>query len=907
MRWFYKLPLRFRSLFRKRRIEQELSDELRFHLEKLAEANTAKGMTEEEARYAALRELGGVEQIKEECRDMRRMNFIETFLQDLRYGARQLRRNPGFTAVAVITLALGIGATTAIFSVVYGVLLRPLPYPHPDQIVSLTELARDGHHMRFADPNFHDLRAMNQTLAAMAKGYSDEMTIASGSGPARVSVATVSADFLRVMGVAPMLGRGFVPDELHEGGTPAALASYGYWKQNLGGSTDLSTIKLKTEDHVFSVVGVMPPGFDYPGHTQLWLPAELFGDQSPSRTSHNWGLVVGRLRSGVSLAQARANLSALARELYQQYKPNIDMTDVSVSPLRQALTASVRPALLVLLGAVGFLLLVGCANVANLLLARAAARERELAIRAALGAGRFRLIRQFMTETSLLSLAGGAIAVLLAIGGVDALLALAPRNLPRLDEVSVNLPVLLFALGISALVAMGLGVVTAMRATAADPQDALAEGGRGFAGSLASRRLARLLIGSQVAVTLVLLAGAGLLGRSLLRVLSVDPGFRTTNIVTMELEVPASQLETLSTITEAIKDTKPASFMNDLFNRLGAIAGVKEVGGVSNLPLGQGGDCPDGKFLLLNQAPRFDVNKPEDLASLDRLWNTAPGGGADFCVASAGYFKALGIPLLRGRLFNEHDTADAPHAALVSESMAHATWPNQNPLGRTIEFGNMDGDMRLLTIVGVVGDVHQRSLEKSAEPTVYVNYRQRLRGDRDFTVVMRATAPPRIVLDNARRILRQLAPDIAPRFQAFPDVFSASLDVRRFNLTLIAVFAIAALSLAAVGIYGVIAYSVSQRTHEIGIRMALGANKTDVLRMIAGQGLKMTIAGVVLGIAGALALTRFLASQLYGVTPNDPLTFIAVALLLASVALLASYLPARRATRVDPMAALRHE
>ncbi len=907
MRWKYKLPLRLRSLFRRSRVERELSDELRFHLDKLVEENTAKGMTAEAAHCAALRELGGVEQIKEECRDMRRVNFIETFLQDLRYGVRQLRRNPGFTAVAVITLALGIGATTAIFSVVYGVLLRPLPYPHPDQIVRISEVARDGHHMNFTDPNFHDLRAMNQTLAAMAKVSSDEVTVSGGSGPARVSVAAVSADFLRVMGVAPMLGRGFVPDELHEGGTPAALASYGYWKQNLGGSTDLSTIKLKAEDHVFSVVGVMPPGFNFPGHTQLWLAAEFFGNQSPSRTSHNWGLVVGRLRRGASLAQARANLSTLAHELYQQYKPNIDMTDVSVSPLRQALTARVRPALQVLLAAVGFLLLVGCANVANLLLARAATRERELAIRAALGAGRFRLIRQFMTETSLLSLAGGTIAVLLAIWGVDALLALAPHNFPRLDEVSVNLPVLLFALGISVLVAMGLGMVTAMRATAVDPQGALAEGGRGFAGSLASRRLARLLIGSQVAVTLVLLAGAGLLGRSLLRVLSVDPGFRTTNVVTMELEVPASQLETLNTIMEAIKDTKPASFMSSLFSRLRAIPGMAEVGGVSSLPLGQGGDCPDGKFLLLNQPPQLNVDKPEDQARLDRLWNTAPGRGADYCVASAGYFKALGIPLVRGRLFNEHDDADAPHAALVSESMARATWPNQNPLGRTIEFGNMDGDMRLLTVIGVVGDVHQRSLEKSAEPTVYVNYRQRLHGGRDFTVVMRATTPPSVLLDDARRILRQLAPDVAPRFQTFPDVFSASVDTRRFNLTLIGVFATAALLLAAVGIYGVIAYSVSQRTHEIGIRMALGANKTDVLRMIAGQGLKMTMAGVVLGTAGALALTRFLASQLYGVTPNDPLTLIAVALLLASVALLASYLPARRATRVDPMAALRHE
>ena len=829
-------------------------------------------------------------------------------LQDVRYGMQMLARNPGVTLVMILTLALATAATTAIFSVVYGVLLRSLPYPRPDRIMSIREVAADGHSMGFTDPNFRDLHATNHTLAAMALCSSWSSTVLGPSGPARLNVALASADFLRVMGVAPVVGRGFSADELREGGTPAALVSYGYWRQHLGGSADLSPFKLTAEGHTFSVVGVLPPGFNYPAHTDLWVPAELFGEQSPSRTSHNWSTVVARLRDGVTLAQTRSDLSILAHRLHEQYKPEIDMTDVSVMPLQNALTASVRAALLILLAAVGFLLLVGCANVANLLLARAAERERELAVRAALGAGRGRLVRQFLAESLLLSVAGGALGVLLALWGVDALVALAPHNLPRLDDISVNLPVLGFALGLTLLVAVGLGTATALRATAADPQAALAEGSRGAAGSLASQRLARVLVGVQLAVTLVLLAGAGLLGRSLLRVLSVDPGFRTSNIVSMELEVPQSTTDgSLYAALVAVKDTRPRRFMGTLLDRLRAVPGVEQVGGVSTLPLGEAGDCPDGKFLLLDRQPEFDLTKPEDDARLEHLFVTAPGGEADYCVASRDYFTALGIPLLQGRLFDEHDTPDAPHAAVISQSLARATWPNQNPLGRTIEFGNMDGDLRLLTVVGVVGDVHYRSLEKPPEPTVYVDYRQRLRGGRDFTVVMRAATPPAQLLDGARRILRDLAPGVAPRFQTFQDVFSASLETRRFNLTLVAVFAVTALVLAGIGIYGVISYWVARRTREIGIRMALGAVPRNVLRLVLGRAGVTVLAGVVVGLSGAFVLTRAMQSLLFGVRAADPVTFAGVALLLGTVALLATYIPARRATKVDPMVALRYE
>jgi putative ABC transport system permease protein len=894
------------GLFRRQKPVDDLGEEIRTHLQMEERENLESGMPPEEAQYAALRRFGNVILAQERSREMWGWSWLESAMPDLRYGLRQLRRNPGINGVVILTLALAIGATTAIFSVVYGVLLRSLPYPKPDELVSVQEVAADGHLMQFTDPNFDDLRAANHSFVGMAKLSTGEVTVSGGSGSARVGVASVSRDFFHVLGVAPMLGRIFSEDELHEGGRPAAIASYGYWHQHLGSATDLSPFKLKMENRSFSVVGVMPRGFSFPARTDLWIPAEFWGE-TPSRTSHNWAMAVARLRDGVSLAQAHSELSALAHRLYQQYKPEIDMRDTSVIPLRAALTANIRPALLILLAAVGFLLLVGCANVVNLLLARAAERQRELAIRAALGAGRGRLVRQFLAESLLLSLTGGTLGVLLAVWGVDTLLALAPPSLPRLNEVSINVPVLAFALGLCVLVAVALGVLTALRATAADPQTALVEGSRGAPGSIASHRLARALVGAQVAVTLVLLAGAGLLGRSLLRVLSVDPGFRTADIVTMELEVPGSMPTTLASAMESIKDTRPATFMSRLFERLRSIPGIEEVGGVSNLPLGEAGDCADGKFLLLDRQPQFDWTKPEDQARFEHLLVTAPGGSADYCVASEGYFRALGISLLRGRFFNDHDGPDAPHVAVVSQSMARATWPNQDPLGRKIEFGNMDGDMRLLTVVGVVGDAHYGSLEKAPEPTVYVNYRQRLRGGRDFNVVMRTGTPPAALLAAVRRVVHDLAPDVAPRFRIFQDVFSASLATRHFNLTLVGVFAGAALLLASAGIYGVVAYWVTRRTHEVGIRMALGAVRADVFRLVLGQGLRATVTGLMVGIAGALALTRTMQSMLFEVSAIDPITFAGVALLLVVVALAACYPPARRATKVDPMVALRYE
>ena len=814
--------------------------------------------------------------------------------QDVRYGLRMLAKNPGFTAVAVLTLALGIGANSAIFSVVYGVLLRPLPYPKPDQIVDLREVSAEGGRMHFADPNFEDVRSQSHVFQGVAEYSAWLQPVSGGSEPTRSTVASVSHDFFPLMAVGPVLGRGFLAEDQRFGAAPVALVSYGYWKQYLGGMNNLSTLKLTIENQSVSVVGVLPPGFRFPSDSDIWVPRELW-ERLPSRTAHNWQ-VVARLRDGVPLAQARAELTGIAQRLKQQYGQDTMMTDVAVSPLRDALTSDIRPALLVLLGAVGFLLLVACANVVNLLLAQAAARERELAVRSALGAGRNRLVRQFLTEALLLSVAGGTLGVLAALWGVDALVALAPSNLPRLQDVAVNLPVLSFTFALSVAVAAGLGIFTALRATSGELQGALVERGQGHTGTLRGQRLSRVIIAAQMAITVVLLAGAGLLGRSLLRVLEVNPGFRTEHVLTIDLAMPSAGNDT--------QKVQRVAFLSELFSRLRAVPGVLEVGGVDGLPLTSG--LPDGTYVLMNPQ-----ENPQRIKDLEQLWHDSTRtGDADYCLASEGYFRALGIPLLRGRLFDQRDTMDAPHVALISQSLAREKWPNQDPLGRTIEFGNMDGDLRLLTVVGVVGDVREDSLEARPRPTIYVNYRQRpqaMNATGRFTLVMRTAADPAVVFSAAREIVRGLDPNVPPSFNTFTEVFSASLKTRRFNLTLVGVFAATALLLAVAGIYGVMAYSVARRTHEMGVRIALGAGAPDVLRLVLSQAMLTTVVGVVVGIAGSFVLTRAMQSLLFGVSATDPVTLAGVALLLGFAALLASYIPARRATKVDPMVALRYE
>jgi len=836
--------------------------------------------------------LGGVEQTKENYRERRGLPALETLVQDIRYGLRVLTKNPGFTAVAVLTLALATGAATAIFSVVYGVMLRPLPYTDSNRIMAVSEVNSTGGWSRLADPNFDDFRDQNRSFQVIAK-YNDNIASISGaSQPTRTTVASVSPDFLKVFATQPVLGRDFSATDAKKGAAPTVLVSYGYWRQHLGSRPDLSQSHLKIDGAAYSVIGVLPGEFHFPPAVDLWLPADLDGE-NPSRTSHNY-FAVGRLRDGVTVAQASGDISAIARRIHDTSSEQGDylLKDAIVVPLQESITRKVRSPLLVLLAAVGFLLLVACANVANLLLSQASVRARELAIRSALGAARGRLVRQFLTEAFLLSLAGGGLGVLGAFLGVAGLVSLAPQNLPRLDSVSISTPVLVFALLLSTAVAAGLGVFTAARATSGDLREGLLEGGRGQAGSQGTQRVGRVIVAAQIAITLVLVVGAGLFGRSLMKVLEVNPGFRVDKIVTMDVSLPWVE-DPKAKLGQGI-------FFSSLIDRLNQIPGVRKVGAASVLPMVDGG-LPDGMFLLMtqNEVPKNFEGFGALMQQKERI------GNADFCVASDGYFQALGIPLIRGRIFDQRDGADSPHVAVISESLARDRWPNQDPIGHTIEFGNMDGDLRLLTIVGIVGDIHEYGLDAPPRPTVYVNLFQRPRAA--VTVTMLSDADTPLVTSAARGILHDLDPEIPAKFRTFSEVYSASLGSRRFNVILIGFFGITALLLATAGVFGVMAYSVSRRTREIGVRVALGAASGEVLRMILSQGLRTIAIGVAVGIAGSLALTRTVESLLFGVTPTDPLTFVAVTLLLVGAALLACYIPARRAAGVDPIVALRYE
>ena len=897
-----------------RRRDKDLEDELQAHLRMAAQDRMDRGEASDEAEASARRELGNVQLIKEVTRSMWGWTWLERFVQDLRFGARVLRKNPGTTFVSVLTLGLGISASTAIFSVVYGILLHPLPYAKPEQIVQVWEVDGKGTQMQFTDPNFDDVRTQNHSLQGFAEFSASVKSVSGGSEPRRLRVAWVSNGFFAIMGVQPVRGREFAAEELHRGAAPAALVSYSYW-QELGGASDLSQLKLNVENKATSVIGVLPPGFHFPEDTDIWVARET-EIWLPSRTAHNWQ-TIGRLRDGTSVAQAQTDIAAIGRRLKQQYGRDIQMQDAAVLPLKAALTGDVRPALLILLGAVGFLLLVACANVMNLLLAQASAREGELAVRAALGASRGRLVRQFLAETLLLSLAGAVLGVIAAYFGVQGLVRISPPNTPRVAEVAVNLPVLFFALGLSILVAVALGVFTALRATSGDLQSFLVEAGRGESSGRGSQRLGRTIIAAQLAMTLLLLVGAGLEGRSLLRVLAVDPGFRTEQVVTIDLALPPAP---------GAAKAQRVQFLDTLFDRLLALPGVSEAGGTSWLPMGSA-HHPDGVFVeltsqqlspqakdLIARSANFNVWQldPKQLQELDGFLENlfhdpTHSGYADYTVVSEGYLRAVGIPLLRGRLFEAGDTEGSPHVAVISESLARSKWPGQDPVGRTIEFGNMDGDLRLLTVVGVVGDVRAKSLEVPPRPVVYVNYRQRPHNASEFSIVMRTAADPAATLNAARKIVGELDPSVPLRLNTFTQVVAASLNTRRFNLVLVGIFAGSALLLAIAGIYGVLAYSVARRTREIGVRIALGASVGNVRRLVLRQAVLTALAGIAMGLVGAIALTRTMRSLLFEISNMDPCTYCGVAVLLLLVATLAAYLPARRATRVDPIIALRHE
>jgi predicted permease len=822
---------------------------------------------------------------------------MDTFVKDVRYGVRVLTRNAGFSAAAMLSLALGIGASAAIFTVVHAVLLKPLPYPEADRIVQVWQIGPGGRRMQTSDPNFEEVRDTSRSLAALAQYTSSPESVSSGTEAARVRVALVSRDFFRAMGTSPAIGRGFVDEEQRQGGRPAMVVSQAVWRRLLAADPDLQKHSLSMDGRSYAVVGVMPGRFGFPAEVDIWVPRELW-PRNPAKTGHNW-LVVGRLQNGFTLDRARAHVSAIGKRHKAQYGSDTWMADVALVPLHEQMVSNVRPALLVLLGAVGFLLLVACANVANLMLAQLTARSRELAVRSALGASTWRLNRQLLTEAALLAGGGGLLGFIVAPWAVRVLLLLDPGRLPRAGEVAVDFQVALFTFAIAVGVAVILALAAGTRRGRTEANEALKGTGRSQVAGRGEERLRGTLVAVQVALSLMLLIGAGLLGRTLLRILDRDPGFRTERVVALELSVPGAD--------EPGPRAERARFYERLMAQLRALPGVTSVGGINGLPLT--GNYSDGTFLIQQPNESFTTPSGEpDIARLGALMkDPSRTGQAQYRLASGSYFTAMSIPLKRGELFEGRDAPDAPHVAVISESLAKRTWPDDDPLGKVIQYGNMDGDMRPFTIIGVVGDVSDASLDTAPRPTFYASYRQRTRSISNFSIVIATTADPGSTGAAAEQMVRRMRPDVPPRVRLLEDVVAASLADRRFNMWLLVAFGACAIVLAGIGIYGVTAFWVSRRTQEFGIRLTLGATPAEVVRMVIQRTWVVVGIGVVAGIAGALALTRLLGALLFDVKPTDPVTFGGAIVLLAAVALLAGIVPARRASRVDPAVALRSE
>jgi putative ABC transport system permease protein len=814
-------------------------------------------------------------------------------INDLKYAIRRLAKRPGFAFVAILTLALGIGASTAIFSVLDAVLLRPLPYPNQERIVELRELDEKGHGMSFAQPNFDDLRARSRSFDPLAQYSAWPEAVSGGSEPVRTNACAVSGDFFRVLGVTPILGRVFTSESLTEN-KEVAVVSYGFWKRFLSGRTDLEGTPLHFANRSFAVIGVLPVEREFPPGVDVWYPSEIY-PPNLSRTAHNWR-VTGRLKATVSLEAARSEIGAIGHQLKLEHGTQMDAASFGMTPLRERFVKDLRGVLLVVCIAVAVLLLIACSNVANLLLVRATARRQEMAVRAALGASRWRLARQFITETILLTLAAGALGIVLAFWGVDLIVGGYHTSLPRVGQIGVNGTALGFTLAVSLLAGFVLGIVPALSSSHRQLQDDLQSVGRGKTTSRASARFRNLLIVSQVALTVVLLIGAGLLGRSFQRLMKVNPGFETESAIAMTVSMPQPE--------EPAAQRRLAQFYYELIGRLNALPGVLAVGGTNALPMS--GMGANGTFIIEDgSAPAQTMAALSE--QLNALSGSAKTGDADFRVSSSGYFEAMDIPLIRGRLFQESDGPDSPHAALISQAFARRYWPNEDPLGKQLQFGNMDGDLRLLHVVGVVGDVRDEGLDAKPRPIVYVNYFQRPTAASQFSIVLRGRGDAAALTAAMRREARSLNPEMPTKFQTVREIVAASLDNRRFSMVMLGVFAGSALALAMVGLYGVMAYITSERTHELGIRMALGAQRLDMLRMVLRQSFTLVSAGLALGIFASIGLTRLLGTMLYGVQATDVLTYAGVVGLLIVAASLASYIPARRAMKVDPMVALRYE
>lgn len=813
---------------------------------------------------------------------------------DLRQALRLLTRNPGFSAVTIVTLALGLGATTAVVAVVHTVLLKPLPYPEGERIVQVWERGSTGALAWPSDPNFEDLQRNTPSFDALAQYRGSRTPVSVGEEVTQTVTAAVSAQFFAVMRVQPWMGRLFLPDEQRPGAPRVALLSHRFWRRHFGDRRDLAGASIRVGRDSYAVVAVMPPGFEFPFNADVWTPREQLDLRSGRSGRNSWA--IARLRPGVTIAQARAQVSAIAKRLKQDHGEDTAMADADVIPLHEQLVGRARGILTVLLVSVGLLLIVACANVLNLLLARLAGREGEVAVRVALGAGRWRMGRQFVAETGLLSFIGGVLGVLIAVWSVGLVRALQPPNLPRINELTVGWPVVAFALVVTVVISLVLGFVAAWRAGTWNLRQSLYGSGRAAA-SRSGRRTRYALLVVQVAFALVLLVGAGLLVRSLVKLLDVKSGFRMTDVTLLHLYLPSIPRPG-SPEASPVK-ARRVEVLDKLVDRISSLPGVLRVGLISAFPLTGGG--MHGTFIL--------AKGPSQIWSMDdfnrMLKERSLTGNAQYRAASEGYFSTMAIPLVRGRLFNEGDTIEAPHVALISESLARARWPDTDPLGHQLQFGNMDGDLRLLRIIGVVGDVRESGLDVPSPPIIYTYYRQR--PQTSFTLVAHVPDSPATVSAAIRSVARQEAPDVPTRLTSVDDVIGVWLGWRRTALLLVGLFGGTALLLAVTGLYGAMSYAVMQQTRDLGVRAALGADRRALLGGVLQQCLVIVSLGCALGTATALAVTGSLRSLLFGVAPTDPVTFAASIALLTAVALAACYVPALRAAEVDPIAALRAE
>ena len=882
-----ELARRLLMLFRRRQFDADLDEEMRLHRELREQEHIERGLSAQEAHYAVQRRFGNDLVLREESRDMWGWNWLEHFVQDIRYGLRMLRKNPGFTAVAVLTLALGIGANTAIFSIVNAVFLRPLPFPHADRIYVVDRVGNRIGGSSISFPIYLAWQKRGEGLfdhLALLAWWGDA-TLAGAGESERVPIVGVSAGVFSVLGVHPALGRDFLPGESRPGGPHVVILSDDLWRSRLGADRNILGRTITVDGEARAIVGVLPRGFQLPipgmRDAELWLPIRvpLTSDNAANGTL----LCLGLLNKNVSPAQAAAALTPPLADLRREFPKMFSSNErAHLQPLRSILADWAGPAPLLLFAAVGLVLLVACANVANLILARSTTRQREIAVRAAIGAGRARVVRQLLTESVLLALLGGVFGVMACYASFNLILTLVPADLPHVGAFRLDWNVLLFALFLSALTGVVFGLAPALSASRVDLGESLKESSlrAGFGGH---NRLRSLLVAGEVGITLVLLIGAALALESFALLMRVPPGFDPKNLLTFNI---SQRPRDFGKIDNRIM------FYDRAMARVRALPDVEQVALINDLPLEQGIDL---LFTIEGGSGSSQAETAHD---------------ADFRVISPEFFQTMRIRLLRGRGFSESDNATGERVVIINQTMAKMFWPNQDPIGQRIWIGKPMGpewtEPSPREIVGVVGDIHGASLASAPDPTMYLPYAQRPIVEAYF--VIRTRQSPTATLPEIRNAMNQVDPDLPlAQLKTMDQVLSASVTDWRFRTILLALFGALAVFIAAIGIYGVISYSVAQRTHEIGVRIALGAARRDVVKLVVGQGRRLALWGIVIGLVGAWALTRFLTSLLFGVKPTDPLTFVGVCLALSAVAALASYLPARRATRVDPMVALRYE